>query len=209
MDSMCRLYIARHGQTTSNLAGIMQGHLDSDLTKKGEAQALSLGSDLKDISFDAVYSSDLIRAKRTAKIALLDKQLKIATTNLLRERNYGRFEGQAYEQLEKSYIAVREVLEKLDRQTSYKAKPFFDVESDEELVTRFIVAVREISLAHQNETVLVVAHGGIIRHFLLHLGLDNQELKESGFIRNAGYFILDSDGVDFFVRDTSCLFIKK
>ena len=65
---MGRIYMTRHGETVWNAEGRIQGHTDIDLSPRGRTQAQALGQRLEDVDFDAVYSSDLIRARETADI---------------------------------------------------------------------------------------------------------------------------------------------
>lgn len=58
---MITLYLARHGQTEENIARIFQGHMPGTLTVEGIAQAEALRDTLRNISLDAVVSSDLKR----------------------------------------------------------------------------------------------------------------------------------------------------
>lgn len=87
------IYIVRHGESEANAKGILQGQKDYPLTPKGEEQALIISNELKGINFDAIFSSDLLRAKRTAEIIAVERKLAVNTTKMLRERNYGRLEG--------------------------------------------------------------------------------------------------------------------
>lgn len=86
-----KVYVVRHGQSTSNLAGISCGWTDVDLTPQGEQDALKAKDILNGIAFDKVYSSDLLRARRTAAIALPDATPEL--TPLLREINVGNMAG--------------------------------------------------------------------------------------------------------------------
>ena len=65
---MITLYLARHGQTEENIARIFQGHMPGTLTVEGIAQAEALRDTLRDISLDAVVSSDLKRCVDTAVV---------------------------------------------------------------------------------------------------------------------------------------------
>jgi probable phosphoglycerate mutase len=88
--SAVEIYLARHGETEWSLNGRHTGSTDLPLTAHGEYQAVTLSDSLKKIHFDAVYSSPLQRATRTAKIAgFQDPEL----TPLLREVDYGEYEG--------------------------------------------------------------------------------------------------------------------
>ena len=91
--NLCTIYIIRHGETEWNVKKIMQGQKNSLLTTKGIQQAKQAAKQLKQIKFAAIFSSDLLRAKRTAQIIALEHKLIVKTRKILRERYYGKFEG--------------------------------------------------------------------------------------------------------------------
>ncbi len=66
------IYIIRHGQTELNITNVLQGRSNHPLNETGIRQAEEAAERLKDISFDVVYSSPLIRAVRTAEIIVPD-----------------------------------------------------------------------------------------------------------------------------------------
>src|SRR3989339_819938 len=84
-ENYCTLYLVRHGETEWNVKKINQGQSESFLTEKGIEQAKETAERLKDIKFDAIFSSDLSRTQRTAEIIKLDRELIIQTSQLLRE----------------------------------------------------------------------------------------------------------------------------
>ncbi len=189
MNNSSIFYIVRHAETKFNVSKILQGHLDSSLTKHGVSETKKLGLRFKNINFDLVFSSDLLRAKRTAEIILLERELAVQTTAVLRERFYGKFEGKSIETL-KTY---RKLISKLKEEG--KAIPKNNsVEADENVISRLITFLRETAIAYPNKTILVVTHGGAIRLLLQHLG---QNLE---FVTNLGYAILETDGVDFDIK---------
>ena len=61
------LILIRHGETLWNTQLRMQGSLDSELTPKGELQIKALGEWMKEVPFDYLYSSDTLRARKTAE----------------------------------------------------------------------------------------------------------------------------------------------
>ena len=67
---MVRFYIVRHGQTLLNSLDRAQGWADSPLTEAGKQMAADIGQKLKGIDFDAVYTSDMLRAVQTAELIL-------------------------------------------------------------------------------------------------------------------------------------------
>ncbi|MFA5933166.1 MAG: histidine phosphatase family protein [Microgenomates group bacterium] len=190
----CTLYVVRHGETDWNVAKKIQGHTDIDLNTEGEKQAQLLGEELKDIDFEAVFSSDLIRAKRTAEIIALEKKLAVTTTELLRERKFGRFEGKHID----AFKEMGDVLDKLTDEERFSSKHFPDVENDEELINHFITFTREVCVANPGKNILITTHGGILRSLLVHLGYANY--KDPLHVGNTAYMVLKSDGVDFFIE---------
>jgi len=76
-----------------------------------------------------------------------------------------------------------------------------DIESDEEVIGRFITQLREIAVAHPSKTILIITHGGCIRTFLMHTGYVKWGELPVGSFSNAGYAKVQSDGVDFFIRE--------
>lgn len=194
-NNYCTIYLTRHGETEWNKKNKVQGHSDIPLNKTGEIQAKKLGEKLKDVNFEAVFSSDLIRAKRTAEIIILEKKLAVITTKALRERMFGRFEGKQVEEL-KNKLGKLTIISK----EKQKKLGLNDIENDEYLLNRFIPFMREVSVAYQGKIVLIVSHGGLIRAFLNRAGFNMVEYSERP-IKNAEYLIVKSDGVEFFFED--------
>jgi broad specificity phosphatase PhoE len=200
-DTLCTFYIVRHGETEWNVVDRMQGQLDSLLTRKGVEQAGETAKRLKHVSFDAIFSSDLIRAKRTAEIIKLDRELEVVVRGVLRERMCGRFEGKLIEEYRRETRHLFGQYKKLSEQEQWKFKFDEGYESDEELMSRFIIFLREVAVAYPNKTILVVTHGAVIKTFLAHIGFAKlSELRASTF-RNAGHLKVQSDGVDFWLQE--------
>ena len=63
---MTTLYIIRHGETAGNDAGRFQGSTDCELNERGYAQAERLGERCRDLPFEVLISSPLVRARETA-----------------------------------------------------------------------------------------------------------------------------------------------
>ncbi|MFA6533114.1 MAG: histidine phosphatase family protein [Patescibacteria group bacterium] len=195
MHNYCTLYIVRHGETDWNIKKIIQGHVDIPLNKKGEAQAKELAKKLRNVKFDAVFSSDLIRAKRTAEIIMLEKKLVVQTTKALKERYFGKYQGRSF--------AVSNEMTKLINNLKMVTGPGAkEVESDENIILRLTTFLREIAVAYSNKTVLIVSHGGPMRTLLIHLGFANYDNFTEGQINNLAYIKLKSDGTDFFIEET-------
>jgi broad specificity phosphatase PhoE len=194
----CTIYLTRHGETEWNEKKLIQGIKDIPLNKKGEKQAIVLGKKLKNIKFDAIFSSDLIRAKKTAEIILLEKKLAVQMTKALRERYFGKYQGQSFK--EEKNKNIRDLINKL-KSAPQSSKN--EVESDEAIIGRLFTFLREVAVAYQGKIVLVVTHGGPIKTLLIHLGWGTYENFSEGGIDNLACIVIESDGVDFFIKETN------
>lgn len=156
-------YIVRHGQTDWNIQGKIQGQLDIPLNNRGKEEAALLAEELKKISFDACFSSDLLRAYETALILNSGNSLAIKTDQRLRERNFKTWEGQLAEEYIKAAPGKQRI-----------------VESDELMQERIFQALTEIATCYPQANVLIVTHGGVIRIILKHLLAISPHLQEIG-----------------------------
>ena len=98
-----RLCIVRHGETAWNAEHRVQGQLDVPLNSTGEAQALAASKVLSREKFDAIYSSDLGRARQTADPVANFLSMGILLEKDLRERHYGIFERLTYAEVKVRY----------------------------------------------------------------------------------------------------------
>lgn len=202
-NQLTTFYIIRHGETEFNIQGIMQGNTsDSPLTKQGENQASQVAKELSQINFDKVFSSDLLRAKRTAEIITLERKLAVKATQALREQSYGKYEGGKIKAFEDE---LKELLIKYEGLADSKKMHFRlqeGMETDAEVVSRFITFLREIAVAYPGKNILIVSHGDAIKYFLVHTGFATYKELQGRSIDNCSYVKVQSDGVDFFIKET-------
>lgn len=198
----CTIYVVRHGQTEFNVARKIQGQLDSPLTQKGIEQAKQLSAELSNEKFEMIFSSDLLRAQRTAEIINVDKQLALNTTKLLRERRFGRYDGTSYEEFDKLNKELILKREKLTDEDYFKFRLYEDFETDEEVVSRMITFLREVAVTYSGKNILAVTHGGSMRALLVHLGLGSYNEITHESISNSAYVKLLSDGIEFKILET-------
>lgn len=157
------IIIVRHGQTEWNIRGIRQGHLDSKLTERGQAQAKALGQRLAREKFSAIYSSDLGRAVDTAReIASLSGH-PIVTDERLRERHLGIFQGLSGSEIDAKYPAERKAMR--------SSGPSYVIPGGESMVRqveRNMACLNELAERHAGEQIVVVTHGGVVSGFFRH-----------------------------------------
>lgn len=146
------LYLVRHGETDWNLARRIQGSTDIPLNDTGRRQAAETGRLLGRRPWDAVITSPLSRAFETGSIIARELGLPAPSTDAdLVERQYGEAEGLNY----------REMAERFPGDTPVPGR-----ESREEVAARVLPALVAIAQAHEDEAVVVVTHGGVIRSVL-------------------------------------------
>ncbi len=199
---LCTFYIIRHGQTEWNVEHRLQGHMDSPLTADGILQAGELAKTLKEVHFDAAYSSDSFRANRTAQIVSSDHNLAVKTNQLLREGYYGDVEGKKVHEYREQLKELLDKREQLADGERFKFELGHGIETAEKMVSRFIIFLREAALANPNKNVLVVSHGGMIAVLLVHLGFGTFKELAPGAVKNLAYVVLESDGIDFNIKET-------
>ena len=90
---MTTLYLVRHGETVDNANQIMQGQTQGQLNENGIKQAREFSEEWKNKPLDVVIASDLKRSVDTAEIIAEPHHLKVLSTPLLRERDWGSFTG--------------------------------------------------------------------------------------------------------------------
>ena len=194
------LYFIRHGQTEHNVKGLIQGHSDSDLTEEGKKQALELQNRFKNIKLAAIFSSDLNRAKETAKIIALPHKLKVNYSQALRERNYGSIEGKPRELLDKIYESFDKLTHK--ERFHHRANPL--AESNKDVIERLLPFLKQVYKQHQGKSVLMVTHGGLMGIFLRYIGFVTPDMKTH--IKNGAIVKIKTNGKKFQVKETSRIF---
>jgi adenosylcobinamide-GDP ribazoletransferase len=96
--AMSRVLFIRHAET--DMAGRFCGHSDPDVNAKGRAQLTELAHLLSAEAIDAVYSSDLRRARSTAQAIAAARNIPLSLRPALREIDFGQWEGLSWEQIE-------------------------------------------------------------------------------------------------------------
>jgi glucosyl-3-phosphoglycerate phosphatase len=156
-----RVILLRHGQTDYNVDGRMQGHLDSHLTPTGHEQAAVAAPVLAKLAPDRLISSDLSRAVDTAELVGAACGLPVKFDPRLRETHLGRWQGYTVAEIDREYPGAI---------ATWRSDPGWAPPAGESRIAvvaraRPVVDELDAELADsddRSETVLLVAHGGVI-----------------------------------------------
>ena len=167
---MGRLVLIRHGQSVWNAENRFTGWTDVELSEKGVREAEAAGDLLSEIRFDAIHTSGLIRAQRTATIIMsrnsASGEIPLIKDERLNERHYGDLQG----------LNKAETAEKHGPEQVHIWRRSFDIpppggESLKMNAERTIPYFEEeiIPDLEQGKNVLVSAHGNSLRSIVMHI----------------------------------------
>lgn len=161
------LWLVRHGETPASRDRMLAGWTDVPLTPEGERQAAALRPRLAGQAFASVWSSDLARALRTARLAWGEPR----QDPRLRELGFGRLEGRAWSSLEPT---EQDAIVRFAGLTAPAGESF------DELRARVLSFVAD--LGHGRH--LLFTHGGVVR-------LLSREAGEDSFVPTGTLLVVD------------------
>ncbi len=158
---MTRLLLVRHGETTWNDEARYQGQEDIPLSARGWMEAECLAERLASESINAIYASDLARARDTAQVVARRIAKSLTLEPRLREANLGEWQGLTYAEVRRRYFRDTDPLPAYFIDT-----PPLGGESLRQLQTRVMSTIESIAAQHADESVLIVTHGGCLKMLL-------------------------------------------
>jgi len=164
------IYLLRHGETEENKNKFYYGKLDVSLNENGKAQALKAKEFLKEVNFNKVYTSERLRTKETAKLAVDERFNNFIADKRINEMDFGEFEGKTYKEIQRLYPKEYETWS-----NNWMGFSPPGGESYLMLYNRVKEFMAEL-FKEQSNNILVVTHGGIIRTifcYVLGENLDN------------------------------------
>jgi len=158
---MTEILLIRHGETDWNAERRLQGHLDIELNAEGVRQAALLAEALRSEPLDAIFSSDLRRARQTAQAIADTRNLPVQIETDLRERCYGAFEGLRYAEIDARFPQAHQQM--LARAMDARYPPGVNVaETLREFSARAATALMRLLKKDEHRKIAVVTHGGVL-----------------------------------------------
>ena len=193
--STTKFYIIRHGESLGNYKSVFLGHTDWDITERGYKQADMTAEALRHIHFDAIYSSDLIRAYNTALPNGKIHNIEVLKHTGLREIYAGEWEGKTREEITIGWGDLFPERWKHDFGT-------FTLPGGENIQSagkRFKKALEDIANENEGKTVLIVSHAAVIRAFYASiLGIAPEDVGDKlPFPSNASYSFVEYENNEF------------
>jgi probable phosphoglycerate mutase len=200
-----RFCLVRHGETDWNAERRLQGHTDIELNTRGLAQATQMARALKNMNFefDVLYTSDLQRARQTAKAIESLYSLSAIGHSALRERNLGALQGLTLNEAPNIEPDLWQAHLSRDIHQEMRGG-----ESILQFSSRIKFALDEIQKSHAGKTILLVSHGGALD--MMYRIASNQALDSEKVVAvpNASLNWISHDGLSWKVEnwaDTSHL----
>ena len=191
-------FFVRHGETVFNTQWRMQGFCDAPLTEEGIRQAEKRREDFRSLHFDSAYVSTAERARDTAAILLEPHRITPVYDKRLREINFGTLEGSRINEHGEELLG------------RFMETRFDDLggESRKDVYRRLRILLAEIiDGAEDNDTVLLVSHGGLYLSLMNMLfDLDGEKLRERAGDQNPtpnlGYALFTYENGRFAIKKT-------
>lgn len=152
------IMLVRHAEVLESYIGKYNGHIDIPLSKHGKEQAQKLAQRFKNENFDAIYCSDLLRARQTLEPFI--RNTEVIFTSELREKSWGIHEGKSFEEIEASGIIYENFNQWIDA---------LDGESIDLYSQRVKEYFSSTILQSKKKNILVITHAGFIKILLTHI----------------------------------------
>ncbi len=154
----CKLFVIRHAESEWNPIGRYQGLKNPDLSERGQKQAQILAEALKDKGIELIYTSPLLRTKRTAQILAETLNVPLIEDRRVIEIDHGVWSGKLVEEVKREFPEMFETWIKEPWKVNFP-----EGENLLEVYKRVKDFVDEIKKKHEGQTVAVVSHTVPIR----------------------------------------------
>ena len=156
-----KIYIVRHTETVGNVEKRLTGRKDYELTDRGRKLVCKLTEELKNISFDATYSSTSKRTFKTIQPLAEFNGLKIEEIEDMCEMYIGIYDGWKWEDVNKAQPKIKNTQNEINEIVGIPMQ-----ESMEDVAKRIYKCIETIAQNNIGKTVLICSHGVAIEAFL-------------------------------------------
>ena len=186
---MTKLILIRHAEALGNITRRFQGQIDADITENGTRQLEKLGEKMKDTPIDIIYSSDLMRAQKTAQAVRGDRNIDIIIEKKLREIDGGDWEDVPFEDLPEKWSAEYDVW---CHDPANHQMP--GGESMRDVEKRMVEAIGEIVDQNKGKTVCITSHGTALKVFMtVARGWELERINNVMWYENTAVTCIDVD----------------
>lgn len=185
---MTKVYLVRHCEAEGNLKQLFQGRIDTDVTTLGAKQLEFLTERFKDVKLDAIYSSPLKRAFKTAEAVKGVREMPINIHKGFSEIDGGVVDGKPFKE---TFIELGILDDWINRPWTVK---FEEGESFAEVYDRASKALLEVVKKHKGQTIAIASHGGVLRALSCKVMYDDlTRLKEVNWFENTSVTVFEFD----------------
>ncbi len=160
------IYVIRHGQVDTNIKNQINGWNEEILNDIGIKQAISVGEQLKNIKFDVIFCSPLLRAKQTYNYLNI-KNVPTIYDDRIKERNSNSMVGTSVQLLNKDiwYDPTKNMI-------------YEDSEGFKSIINRVTSILEEIKRDYQDKNILIVTHGDVCKAIYLYFHPDTRYIRK-------------------------------
>ena len=193
---MTKIYLIRHCEAQGNDLRLFQGAINLDITELGAKQLEFLSERFKNIHLDAIYSSPLIRAQKTAFAVKGERFMDVKIDNELREISAGKFDGKPFSETFEKNPDLAKIW--------YCSPQDFAPEGGESMrhaYERIYSAVKRIADENPDKAVAIALHGGVIRCLMARIIYGTiEKIGEIAWAENTAVALVDYQNGEFKVE---------
>lgn len=186
---MTKIYIVRHCETEGNVKRLFQGVSDFDITENGEKQLNYLAKRFENVPLDKIYTSPLIRARKTALAVAGGRNIEIEDSQGLKELNGGILEGKPFRETFNSIPGLSDTWDNHPEDFAPEGG-----EKMRDAYERIWNTVKNIAKQNVGKTVACTTHGGVTRCLMCRLlNGDITKLSATPWSENTAVSLIEFD----------------
>jgi broad specificity phosphatase PhoE len=194
---MTRIIFVRHGETTwsKSQEHRFRGRIDIPLNDTGIFQAKAVGKHLEGEDFAAIYSSPLKRSQDTASEIAKLQNLPVLDHEGFIDLHFGEWQGELHETMKTRFPELYQRWK-----TAPSTMAFPGGETLQDVRDRIKKALAELTVKHENDTIVVVTHGAVLRVLLSYLNNESDDENYKHNMANCGISIIKFESGEYSIE---------